>query len=222
MSRWKILTTTVCTPVARLHFDSRTGWPIFVDLPLDVEGDRAGLGERQGHVSFSSVLRVVLVLHLLGERGACQHLLLRFRWLSRSWQFAIGLNLQIYDTQGFRLVYIGCICTIPGLRINMSEFLFAANTSEIDDGQKVLVEVDQRLVILFRQGESFFCVDDICTHDGGSLFDGELDGFEISCPRHGAKFDIRDGKALCMPATQPTQSHEVKVDGDQILVKIAI
>ena len=102
----------------------------------------------------------------------------------------------------------------------MSEFQFAAQTSEISDGEKLLVEVDQRRVILFQSGGEYFCMDDVCTHDGGTLSDGGFSDFEITCPRHGARFDIRTGCPLSMPATQPTKTHQVKVDGDQILVKL--
>lgn len=101
------------------------------------------------------------------------------------------------------------------------EFQFAANTKDLKDGEKILVEVDDQLLIIFQVGETYFCLDDVCTHDGGTLSDGALDGHEIACPRHGAKFDIRCGKALSMPATQATGSHEVKVDGEKILVKVA-
>ena len=103
----------------------------------------------------------------------------------------------------------------------MSEFTKAATKTELQPGEKLLVEVDDRLVILFQVGEQYFCLDDVCTHDGGTLSDGVFEGHEIECPRHGAKFDIRCGKAMCMPATQNTASHEVKIDGDDILVKIA-
>lgn len=103
----------------------------------------------------------------------------------------------------------------------MSEFIKAASKSELSTGEKLLVEVDEQLVILFQVGDEYFCLDDVCTHDGGTLSDGQFEGHEIACPRHGAKFDIRCGKALCMPATQNTGSHEVKVDGDDILVKLA-
>lgn len=103
----------------------------------------------------------------------------------------------------------------------MNEFNFAANKSELSDGEKLLVEVDDRLVILFQQGDQYFCLDDVCTHDGGTLSDGEFCNFEISCPRHGARFDVRNGAAICMPATQATNCFEVKVDGDKIFVKIA-
>ena len=103
----------------------------------------------------------------------------------------------------------------------MSEFIKAATTSELSAGGKLLVEVYEQLVILFQVGDDYFCLDDVCTHDGGTLSDGEFEGHEIACPRHGAKFDVRCGKAICMPATQNTGSHEVKVDGDDILVKLA-
>ena len=103
----------------------------------------------------------------------------------------------------------------------MSEFIKAATRSELTSGEKLLVEVDEQLVILFQVGDEYFCLDDVCTHDGGTLSDGEFEGHEIACPRHGAKFDVRCGKAMCMPATQNTGSHEVKIDGDDILVKLA-
>ena len=102
----------------------------------------------------------------------------------------------------------------------MSEFIKVASINDIADGAKLLVETDDRLVIVCRVGGEFFCIDDVCTHDGGTLSDGEHEGCEIECPRHGAKFDMRTGKALTMPATQDTVAHEVKVDGDDIMVKI--
>ncbi len=100
------------------------------------------------------------------------------------------------------------------------QFHVAAKVGDVKDGEKILVEVADQLLILFQVGDTYYCLDDICTHDGGTLSDGELEGCEISCPRHGAKFDVRSGAALSMPATQSTGSYEVKVDGDQILVKI--
>ena len=103
----------------------------------------------------------------------------------------------------------------------MTDFHKACSKSEISDGQKLLVEVDDQLVILFQVGDDYFCIDDVCTHDGGTLSDGEHEGFEIACPRHGVKFDIRCGKAMCMPATQDTLAHSVKVEGDDIMVALA-
>ena len=102
----------------------------------------------------------------------------------------------------------------------MSDFVRVASVAEIPDPGKELVEVEDRLVALFHVGGKFYAIDDVCTHDGGPLAEGELDGFTVACPRHGAKFDIRDGRALTMPATQPTVAHEVKVEGDEIFVRL--
>jgi 3-phenylpropionate/trans-cinnamate dioxygenase ferredoxin subunit len=103
----------------------------------------------------------------------------------------------------------------------MSDFVPVANVAEIPDPGKKLVEVDERLVVVIHQAGQFYAIDDVCTHDGGPLGEGELDGFSIICPRHGARFDVRDGRALSMPATKATASHQVRIDGDQVLVKLA-
>ena len=102
----------------------------------------------------------------------------------------------------------------------MSDFVRIAKVSDLGDPGKMLVEVDERLVALFRVGGQFYAIDDVCTHDGGPLAEGRLEDNTIACPRHGAKFDIRTGQALTMPATQPTASHEVKIDGDEVYVKL--
>ena len=83
----------------------------------------------------------------------------------------------------------------------------------------MILEVEDRLVVLLHIAGEFFCIDDVCTHDGGPLGEGELCGHELACPRHGAKFDVRNGEALTMPATEATVTHEVKVEGDSVLVK---
>jgi 3-phenylpropionate/trans-cinnamate dioxygenase ferredoxin subunit len=103
----------------------------------------------------------------------------------------------------------------------MSEFQQVAKLSEIPDPGKLVVEIDERLVVLFRVKGGVSCIDDVCTHDGGPLGEGKLEGTTIACPRHGAKFDIRTGAALTMPATEGTVVHEVKVEGDEIFVKLA-
>ena len=102
----------------------------------------------------------------------------------------------------------------------MAEFQLVASTNELSDPGKLLVEVDDQLIALFQVGGKFYALDDVCTHDGGPLAEGQLCGYEIACPRHGAKFDIRDGQALTMPATQPTRSHEVKVEGGDVFVRL--
>jgi 3-phenylpropionate/trans-cinnamate dioxygenase ferredoxin subunit len=102
----------------------------------------------------------------------------------------------------------------------MPEFVRVAKVSEIADPGKLIVEVDDRLVVLFHVEGNFWSIDDVCTHDGGPLGEGTLCGFEIACPRHGAKFDIRTGAALTMPATRSTVAHDVRVDGDDVLIRL--
>jgi len=103
----------------------------------------------------------------------------------------------------------------------MSEFVKVAAVSSVPDPGRVTLEIEDRVVVLLHVGGEFFCIDDVCTHDGGPLGDGQLDGYRLACPRHGAFFDIRNGKALTMPATQDTLCHEVKVEGDDVLVRLA-
>jgi 3-phenylpropionate/trans-cinnamate dioxygenase ferredoxin component len=104
----------------------------------------------------------------------------------------------------------------------MSNFIPVAKLTDLPDPGKMLVEVEDRLVVLFHVGGKFFAIDDVCTHDGGPLSEGALDvkACTIACPRHGAKFDIRSGAALTMPATQATEAHEVKVEGGTVFVRL--
>ena len=102
----------------------------------------------------------------------------------------------------------------------MPEFIRVADVSEVSDPGKLLVEVEGEVVALFHVEGCFYAIDDVCTHDGGPLVDGELVGYKIACPRHGAKFDIRTGAALSMPAVRPTRAHAVKVDAGGVWVAL--
>ena len=102
----------------------------------------------------------------------------------------------------------------------MSDFVTVAKTSDVPDPGRVIVEVDETLVVLIQAGGQYYAIDDVCTHDGGPLGEGELAGYTIACPRHGAKFDVRDGRPLCAPATQPLRSYPVKVEGSRVFVQI--
>ena len=102
----------------------------------------------------------------------------------------------------------------------MSDFQRVLAVSELPDPGKTLVEVDGEMVAVFHVSGSFYAIDDVCTHDGGPLADGELRDHKISCPRHGAKFDIRTGAALTMPAVRPTRAHDVKVEDGGVWVRL--
>lgn len=102
----------------------------------------------------------------------------------------------------------------------MSNFVFAAKRSEIPESGKLCLEVEDRFVVLVQIGDDIYCLDDVCTHDGGPLGEGELEDDCLACPRHGAKFNVRTGEAMTMPATEPTAIHQVKIEGDDILVQL--
>jgi 3-phenylpropionate/trans-cinnamate dioxygenase ferredoxin subunit len=102
----------------------------------------------------------------------------------------------------------------------MADFIKVAERSALPPGGKLLAEVDGRAIALFNVDGSYFAIDDVCTHDGGPLAEGEFSGCEIRCPRHGARFDVRTGKALSFPAVEPVATHQVEVRGDDILVAL--
>jgi 3-phenylpropionate/trans-cinnamate dioxygenase ferredoxin component len=102
----------------------------------------------------------------------------------------------------------------------MGEFVRVAKAGEVPDPGQRLVTVDDRFVVLFHVGGSFYCLDDVCTHDDGPLGEGHLCGHTVACPRHGAKFDIRTGAALTMPATEAIRAHEVRVADGIVYVRI--
>lgn len=102
----------------------------------------------------------------------------------------------------------------------MVEFQCVLEVGELADPGKTLIEVDGEMIALFHVGGQYFALDDVCTHDGGPLADGELVDHTIACPRHGAKFDIRSGGALTMPAVRATRAHRVKVEDGGVWVAV--
>lgn len=102
----------------------------------------------------------------------------------------------------------------------MANFIQVCKTTDIPDPGKQVFEVGDHFVLVAHVGGAFYAIEDRCTHDDGPLGEGPLEGLAVVCPRHGARFDVRDGRVLAMPATRPVPSFEVKVEGDDVLVKI--
>ncbi|MFN2165958.1 MAG: non-heme iron oxygenase ferredoxin subunit [Anaerolineae bacterium] len=100
----------------------------------------------------------------------------------------------------------------------MARLVRVASVGDIPAGGKKVVEIDGMEVALFNvDDEQYYAVEDVCTHDGGPLAEGEVvDTYEIECPRHGARFDMRTGEALCMPAFEPIETYEVVIEEGNI------
>jgi 3-phenylpropionate/trans-cinnamate dioxygenase ferredoxin component len=94
-----------------------------------------------------------------------------------------------------------------------------AKVSEIAPGSTRRVVVDSTEILLCNVGGTIYAIEDVCTHDGGPLDQGELDGENVVCPRHGATFDVRTGDALTLPAVVPLMTFEVTVEGDDVYVE---
>ena len=101
----------------------------------------------------------------------------------------------------------------------MSAWVRICATSELLPGERKVAEVDGTMVAVFNIDGELYAIEDVCTHDGGELASGELDGFEIECPRHGARFDVRNGAARSPPAYEPTAKLPVKADAGAIWVR---
>ena len=96
-----------------------------------------------------------------------------------------------------------------------------AKVSDTPPGTISVHEVDGVRIALCNVNGRFYAIDDVCTHDGGSLDQGELDGNQVECPRHGAKFDVTNGRAVVLPAVRPVKTYPVEIDGDDVKVDVA-
>jgi 3-phenylpropionate/trans-cinnamate dioxygenase ferredoxin subunit len=101
----------------------------------------------------------------------------------------------------------------------MTEFVKVASIGELAPGERKLLDFEEATLALFNVDGKFYCIEDVCTHDGGPVAEGETEGFTIACPRHGALFDLRDGSVISMPAVVPLPTYRVKIEGDDIFVE---
>jgi nitrite reductase/ring-hydroxylating ferredoxin subunit len=96
--------------------------------------------------------------------------------------------------------------------------VFACTVDELADGQaRVVAEAPH--IAIYRVGEEFFATQDSCSHEEWSLGeDGELEGYEVLCSLHMARFDVRDGRALCLPALQGLKTYPVTISDGRVMV----
>ena len=98
-------------------------------------------------------------------------------------------------------------------------FTKVATTQELPAGTVKQVTVNGRKVALFNLDGSYHAIDDTCPHRGASLSEGEVEGNEVTCPWHGARFDVTTGSHLCPPAPSGVAAYKVQVVGDEVQVE---
>lgn len=85
------------------------------------------------------------------------------------------------------------------------------STEDLPAGERLFIDLDDEPVVIFNIAGDYYAIADVCTHDMGSLGEGEVEGHQIICPRHGARFDIRTGDVLTLPAVKGVPSYPVRV-----------
>ena len=101
----------------------------------------------------------------------------------------------------------------------MSDWVSVAKVDDIELGSYRVVDVGDVMIAVFNLGGEFYAIEDVCTHDYECLSGGDLEGEEIVCPRHGARFNIKTGEALTAPAYEPVTTFPVQIAGGMVQVR---
>jgi 3-phenylpropionate/trans-cinnamate dioxygenase ferredoxin subunit len=100
-------------------------------------------------------------------------------------------------------------------------FVPAAALADVPDGAAVAVVIDGVELALVRDGDTVYAIADECSHAAIPLSEGEVEGCEIECWLHGSRFDLRTGKPVNLPATEPVQTYPTTIEGEQVLVDLS-
>lgn len=100
------------------------------------------------------------------------------------------------------------------------QWIDVASESELAPGEYEVLELDEVLIAVFNLDGAYYAIEDVCTHDDEELTGGPVDGDQIICPRHGARFCIRTGKALTAPAYEPVSTFATRVENGMIQVQV--
>jgi 3-phenylpropionate/trans-cinnamate dioxygenase ferredoxin subunit len=90
--------------------------------------------------------------------------------------------------------------------------------ADLPSGERLFVDVGDKAIVIFNIAGTYFAIGDVCTHDDGPLGDGDIEGNEIACPRHGAQFDLRTGKVTMMPAVVDIPAYPIKIVNGMIQI----
>ncbi len=101
----------------------------------------------------------------------------------------------------------------------MTDWVNAIDQQSLAEGENVVVDVDGTDVAIFNIAGAFYAIEDVCSHDGAEIASGELDGDEIICPRHGARFCVKTGEVKCAPAYENIVTFPIRIENGTIQVR---
>lgn len=99
-------------------------------------------------------------------------------------------------------------------------FLDIGPADQLPNGERLFIEVEGRSIVILNMGGNYYAIGDVCTHDGGPVGDGEVEGNEIICPRHGARFNLETGKVTSLPAVVDIPAYPIRVENGMLQVGI--
>ncbi len=102
----------------------------------------------------------------------------------------------------------------------MAKLIKVAETKDLPTGQGAAFEVEGYRIAVFNCGGAFFAIDDTCPHAGGPLSEGSVEGCKVTCPWHGADFDLKTGAVLGPPADEGVRAYKVVVEGNDLRVEV--
>ena len=110
--------------------------------------------------------------------------------------------------------------TVSGSNSNSLEYITITGVDDLQNGERLFVEIDDQELVVLNIAGDYFAIGDVCSHDDGPLGEGDVEGFDVICPRHGARFDIRSGKVVSLPAIEDIPDYPVRVVNGQIQIGI--
>jgi 3-phenylpropionate/trans-cinnamate dioxygenase ferredoxin component len=102
------------------------------------------------------------------------------------------------------------------------EFIEVAAIQDLPPGERLFLDIDGQVIVIFNIAGHLFAIGDVCSHDNGPLGEGELDQYEIVCPRHGARFDVRSGSVTALPAVEDIPAYPVRISVDRIEIGLPV
>jgi len=102
------------------------------------------------------------------------------------------------------------------------EYVAVGSVEEIKTGERLFIEIDGKPIVILNINGQFYAIADVCSHDDGPVGEGEVEGYDIICPRHGARFDVRTGRVLALPAFVDIPAYPIRLVNNQVEIGIPI